>query len=162
MIWKHKAAHKRHWSCEADKIRVNGNTKLEEDSVDTFSVSQWHRSFIDSYKPVKGTMKHVKNFCLWVSCSMGSTEKRVCRQISYQTLIPLPPTQHQGNMGHPRMEESEGRVDKMKAWEAELMAALGSSFLSLLPSWLPGCHWDKLTRNSVLHKLELCLYYFRN
>lgn len=28
------------------------------------------------------------------------------------------------------MEESEGRVGKMKAWEAELMAALGSSLLS--------------------------------
>ena len=28
------------------------------------------------------------------------------------------------------MEESEGKVGKMKAWEAELMAALGSPLLS--------------------------------
>ena len=60
---------------------------------------------------------------------MGSTEKRVFRQRSYQTLFPFP-RQHQRKPGPLRMEESEGRVGKMKAREAELMAALGSPLLS--------------------------------
>lgn len=55
--------------------------------MNIFAASQLPMSFKDSYEPTKGTMSHVKNFCLREKVFYGVNEKRVCRQIRFQTPI---------------------------------------------------------------------------
>lgn len=117
-----------------------------------FPAAQLPMSFIDVYEPTKGTTSHGKHFGLG-EVFLGITEKRVCRQIRYQTPIPpsLDPTSKtQGAMG------TEGAVGKVSDRSYGPALFIPLSPLEPGPLGIPATETN-CQGSLYLHKLQPCL-----